>query len=223
MKEDLEARMKTDPFWQSVKKNKDSMMSPPVKKEPDFSWVDKMHDKFNANLIRKDAPKTVKPEPVDTTGANSPFADPSVKSYTVSPDKPMIGKDNAVKKALAAKGYGPTGEKLNKTTTRSFPDSPSQKQFGQDTKMKLLKIDRKISSDTAKASEPAKVQPKVGSLAVKQSGYPAAKKQVAPIPKARPAKLVPKKPQSFKQVFAAAPEGSTFTYKGKKYLRKTKR
>ena len=189
----------------------------------DPNWAEKMHSKFDAIANRRDAPRTVKPEPVDTTGANSPFADPQVKSYVVTPDKPMVGKDDAIKKLLASKGYGPSGKKLTKPAARPFPDMPPQKQFGQDTKMKLLKIDRKISSDTAKMNEPAKVQPKVGSLVVKQSGYPAAKKQVAPIPKARPAKLVPKKSQSFKQAFAAAPEGSTFTYKGKKYLRKTKK
>lgn len=116
--------------------------------------------------------------PVDTTGANSPFADKSVKSYTVTPDKPLVGKDNAVKRALAAKGYDETGRKINKPTTRTFPDNPPQKQFGQDTKMKMLSIDRKITSDTSKTNEPVKTQmrPKVGSLSVKQSGYPAAKK-----------------------------------------------
>lgn len=117
----------------------------------------------------------------------------------------------------------------DKTVERPFPDMPPQKQFGQDTKMKLLKIDRKISADIAKMDEPAKVQPKVGSLAVKQTGYPAAKKQAAPIPKARPANLIPKKPQSFKQAFAAAEEGSKFKWTNPRtgktgiYLRKTKK
>ena len=163
--------------------------------------------------------------PVDTTGANSPFADKSVKSYIVTPEKPLVGKDDAIKKALAAKGYDETGKKINVAATREFPDNPPQKQFGQDTKMKLIKLNKTISSDIEKMKEPVKkqIKPKVGSLVVKQTGYPAAKEQVAPIPKARPTNLVPKEPKSFKQAFAAAPEGSTFTYKGKKYLRKTKR
>lgn len=97
----------------------------------------------------------------------------------VTPDKPMIGKDDAVGKLLASKGYSRSREKLNKPTERPFPDMPPQKQFGQDTKMKLLNINRKISADTAKMNEPVKkqVQPKVAARpVVSQSGYPAAKK-----------------------------------------------
>lgn len=171
-----------------------------------------------------DAKRAAKQEPTDifTGSRHSDGKTVQVKNQqSVTPDKPLVGKDDAVKKLLASKGYGPSGEKLTKPATRAFPDMPPQKQFGQDTKMKMLKIDRKIAADTEKMNEPAKMQPKVGSLAVKQSGYPAAKKQAAPIPKAKPSDLKPA--QTFKQAFAAAKEGSTFTYKGKKYLRKTKK
>lgn len=47
-----------------------------------FANADSATSNLNRNLIRKDPPITPKREPVDTTGANSPFADPSVKSYT---------------------------------------------------------------------------------------------------------------------------------------------
>lgn len=85
--------------------------------------------------------------PVDTTGANSPFADKTVKSYNVTPDKPMIGKNDAVKKALAAKGYDETGKKIVKSVERPFPDQARQKQFGDDTKMKQLKFKRNLEAD----------------------------------------------------------------------------
>lgn len=74
---------------------------------------------------------------------------------------------------------------------------------------------------TAREKPVKSLKPKVGSLTVKQTGYPAAKKQDAPIPKARPSDLKPA--QTFKQAFAAAKEGSTFEWQGKKYLRKTKK
>lgn len=67
--EDLESRMKTDPFFQDVKKKRDSRMSPEIKQEPDFKWVQQGRDQSNANLIRKDAPLTVKNKPVDFTGS----------------------------------------------------------------------------------------------------------------------------------------------------------
>ncbi len=190
-------------------------------KEQRFARIRKDAAAFGAEIDAKRAANQ-KPNDIFTGSRHSDGKTVSVSNQkTVTPDKPIVGKDDAVKKLLASKGYGPSGEKLSKPASRPFIDMPPQKQFGQDTKMKLLKIDRKISSDTAKMNEPAKAQPKVGSLVVKQSGYPAAKKQVAPIPKARPSDLKPA--QTFKQVFAATKEGSTFTYKGKKYLRKTKK
>lgn len=46
----------------------------------------------------------------------------------VTPDKPLVSKDNAVKKALAAKGYDETGKKIMKpagqTTVATRPETP---------------------------------------------------------------------------------------------------
>jgi len=133
----------------------------------------------------------------------------SNQQTVVTPDKPMVGKDDAVRKLLKQKGletrsiyhpdheiakreYGITSSNKiqdrvpqeqpapNKPAAaepakvqRPFPDKAPEKQFGQDTKMKLLKLNSRIDSNTAKVNKP---EPKVGSLAVKQSGYPAAKK-----------------------------------------------
>lgn len=130
MNEDYASLEKDMAAW---KQRKQSAMQPQTSSLPksDPDWASKMHDKFNAVLNRRDAPKTVSSGPVDTTGANSPFADPSVKSYTprdtVTPDKPKIGKDPAVKKALAAKGYGETGKKITaipKNTGVAKADTP---------------------------------------------------------------------------------------------------
>jgi hypothetical protein len=193
---------------------------------PDPFWSDKMNDRFNSMLNRVAAPKTVKPEPVDTTGANSPFADPQVKSYIVSPDKPMVGKDDAVKKALAAKGYGPSGEKL-KNPLQDKLDSLRKTQ--NDYHDKFAK-----DMETKFQQASTKPKPKVGALVAPQSGYPAAKKETlapaenqkasskvdvkVPIPKARPANLAPKK-QTFDQAFAAARKAKLkkFEFEGKEY------
>lgn len=185
------------------------------------------------------------PEPssVDTRGANSPFADPSVKSYgdskpkmtnpevgkqrpyvsdtklkiadtnrkidagfakvkadldkldnkkpaTVAPDKPIVGKDDAVGKLLASKGYDRSGKKIAKPTAQT-----------------------KVATRPETPEAPVK------------------KIQTAvPIPKARPSNLKPAKSvQTFKQAFANAPEGSKFNWTDPKtgktgtYLRKTKK
>jgi hypothetical protein len=174
--------------------------------------------------------------PVDTTGANSPFADPEVKSYKVTTDKPMIGKDDAVKRALAAKGYDETGKKMQKAT-RAFPDVAPTKEFGQDTKMRLLKINRNIDAniektnnqkskasinDTGIKKPTAKFIPKPQLASAENQKSTSKVNAKPPIPKARPANLAPKK-QTFKQAFAAAPEGSKFTWNGETYLRKTKK
>ena len=232
MKEDLDADLA------SYQKRKQS--EPP---RPDaFANADSATSNLNRNLIRKDPPITPKSEPVDTTGANSPFADPSVKSYTpVTSDKPMIGKNDAVAKALAAKGYTRTGEKVNSGSSRQFPDQPNKTNTMQD-KLNMMRLgtDQWHKNFKKKMDEPKPPAPsvKVGSLAVKQTGYPAAEKPKVPVPTAKPKDLVPKskvpvptakpkdlvpKRKSFKQTFADNPEGSTFMYNGKKYLRKTKR
>lgn len=111
---------------------------------------------------------------VDTTGANSPFADPKVKSYRVSTDKPMTGKDDAVGRELAKKGYDQSGKKMRAV---SYPDTRSAKAgMATDTKVKLANITRKINTPPAiQKKEPAE-KPKVGSLVAPQSGYPASKK-----------------------------------------------
>jgi hypothetical protein len=117
-------------------------------------------------------------KPVNTTGANSPFADPKVKSYKVTADKPMIGKDDSVSKALAAKGYDSSGKKMR---AAEYPNVRSAKAgMATDTKFKIANITKKINTPSTKQNEPV-AKPKVGSLAVPQSGYPAAKKtQLAP-------------------------------------------
>jgi len=133
---------------------------------------------------------------VDTTGANSPFADPSVKSYNVTPDKPLVGSDDAVGKLLASKGYSRTGEKPNENSKRSFPDSPPVPNTMQN-KLELMRIDsdnwfknlnKKMDTPPQKSipSSVSKLEPKVGSLVATQSGYPAAEKPKAPIPTPKP-------------------------------------
>lgn len=184
---------------------------------PDTPKVKQFGDDTKMKLLGKGIkpPEENPNRPVDTTGANSPFADPSVKSYTVSPDKPKVGIDDAVGKLLKQKGFDRSGKKLDVRSVyhpdheiakreagvtsgnkiqdrvpqekpaikpaavapakvqRPFPDKAPEKQFGQDTKMKLLKLNRRIDSDTVKVNKP---EPKIGSLVNKQSGYPAAKK-----------------------------------------------
>jgi hypothetical protein len=147
---------------------------------PDVAPKKQFGDDTKMKLLSKGVipPQENPNKPVDTTGANSPFADPEVKSYKVTADKPMIGKDDAVKRALAAKGYDETG---NKTRATSYPNvRPAKSGMATDTKFKLANITQKINTPSAKQSEPV-VKPKVGSLVTPQSGYPAAKKtQLAP-------------------------------------------
>ena len=231
MKEDLDADLA------SFQKRKQS--EPP---RPDaFANADSATSNLNRNLIRKDPPITPKREPVDTTGANSPFADPSVKSYTpVTSDKPMIGKNDAVAKALAAKGYTRTGEKVNSGSSRPFPDQPNTNTMQDKLNMKRLGADQWHSNFKKKMDEPRPSTPsvKVGSLAVKQTGYPAAEKPKVPVPTAKPKDLIPKskvpvptaKPkdlvpkQNFDQAFSAARKAGKkeFNFNGKAYNTKLK-
>lgn len=216
IKEDLESDLSA---YQKKKQTEPSRPNP-------FAKDDSATSNLNRNLIRKDPPITTKIKSVDTTGANSPFADPSVKSYNpVTTDKPMIGKSGAVAKALATKGYERTGEKVKSVSSRPYPDQSQQSTMQDKLNMMRLSADKWHENFKKKMNGvtpvPEKLPVKVGSLAVKQTGYPAASKPIIPIPKERPKDLVPK-PKSFKQAFANAPEGSTFTYKGKKFIRKTK-
>ena len=204
---------------------------------PDTPKVKQFGDDTKMKLLSKGIkpPEENPNRPVDTTGANSPFADPSVKSYTVSSDKPKIGTDDAVGKLLKQKGFDRSGKKLDARSVyhpdheiakrergiifndkisdkvpselpKSLRDKPPerkdsvalQRQMSGDKapsssskdrlNMLRLKVDRQHAADDAKMNEPAKksIQPKVGSLAVKQTGYPAAEKPKAPIPKAKP-------------------------------------
>jgi hypothetical protein len=149
---------------------------------PDVAPKEQFGDKTKMKLLSKGIvpPQENPNKPVDTTGANSPFADPKVKSYKVSPDKPMTGKDDAVGRELAKKGYDRSGKKMRAT---SYPDTRSAKAgMATDTKVKLANITRKINTPPAiiQKKEPAD-KPKVGSLVAPQSGYPASKKpQPAP-------------------------------------------
>ena len=206
---------------------------------PDTPKVAQFGDDTKMKLLSRGItpPEQNPNRPVDTTGANSPFADPNVKS--VSPDKPLIGKDNAVKKALAAKGYDASGKKVSQLATRSFPDQPPQQSTMKD-KLNMMRMSsdafhKKFASDMdnkqkltsipkEKVSATPKLQTKVSSPPDRplSSNKSEPTKTIVPIPKARPANLVPKAP-SFKQAFAAAKEGSSFEYKGKKYKRITKK
>ena len=194
---------------------------------PDTPKVKQFGDDTKMKLLGKGIkpPEENPNRPVDTTGANSPFADPSVKSYTVSPDKPKVGTDDAVGKLLKQKGFDRSGKKLDARSVyhpdheiakrergiisnnkisdkvpselpKNLRDKPPerkdsvslQRQMSGDKapsssskdrlNMLRLKVDRQHAADDAKMNEPAKksMQPKVGSLAVKQTGYPAAKK-----------------------------------------------
>jgi hypothetical protein len=188
---------------------------------PDVASKKQFGDDTKMKLLSKGIvpPEQNPNKPVDTTGANSPFADPKVKSYTVSPDKPMIGKDDSVSKALAAKGYGSTGEKMRAT---SYPNvSSARAGMATDTKIKLSKINQKIDTSIKKANPSVvKSEPKMSDAGIKKSvnKFEPVKTKV-PIPKAKPAATK----QTFKQAFASAPEGSEFTWQGKKYKRITKK
>lgn len=212
MKEDLDADLA------SFQKRKQT--EPP--RPNAFANADSATSNLNRNLIRKDPPITPKSEPVDTTGANSPFADPSVKSYTpVTSDKPMIGKNDAVAKALAAKGYTRTGKKVNSGSSRPFPDQPKTNTMQNKLDMMRLDADQWHKNFKKKMDEP-RPSVKVGSLAVKQTGYPAAEKPKVPVPTAKPKDLVPK--QNFDQAFSAARKAGKkkFDFNGKVYNTKLK-
>lgn len=174
---------------------------------------------------KADTPISYKPKKVEATYVAHP-------DYSTKIQDRVFGtyrgpQDNDMKKASTTKEY----------SSSSYPNVRSAKAgMATDTKFKLANMMQK-QSPTEKQIEPVE-KPKVGSLVAPQSGYPAAKKETLapaesqkasskvdvkpPIPKARPANLAPKK-QTFDQAFAAAPEGSKFTWNGKSYLRKTKK
>lgn len=87
----------------------------------DPNWAEKMHSKFDAIANRRDAPRTVKPEPVDFTGSrHSDGKTVSVRDQiTVTPDKPLVGKSDSIGKLLAAKGYDRSGKKIVKPTAQT--------------------------------------------------------------------------------------------------------
>jgi hypothetical protein len=155
---------------------------------PDVAPKNQFGDKTKMKLLSKGIvpPQENPNKPVDTTGANSPFADPKVKSYRVSPDKPMVGSDDAVGKLLASKGYSRTGEKPNVSSKRNFPDKPPAPQTMQD-RLNMMRMDSDVSHKRFRQkmdapfqksipSTVSKLEPKVGSRVAPQSGYPASKK-----------------------------------------------
>lgn len=181
---------------------------------------------FKASVDAKSRPKKPVPPDIFTGSRHSDGKTVQVSNQqTVTPDKPMVGKDDAVRKLLKQKGldssskgtdsrsvYHPDHEtakrergiisnnkisdKVPSELTKNLRDKPPerkdsvslQRQMSGDKapsssskdrlNMLRLKVDRQHAADDAKMNEPAKksMQPKVGSLAVKQTGYPAAKK-----------------------------------------------
>lgn len=90
----------------------------------------------------------------------------------VTLEKPKIGTDDAVGKLLASKGYSRSGEKMRAT---SYPNvRQARSGTATDTKFKIADIAKKINTPSTKQTQT--VQPKVGSLTAKQTGYPTAKK-----------------------------------------------
>lgn len=138
---------------------------------PKFKEMRKRDQDFYKQSFGSEAPKSLNDtRPVDFTGSRHSDG----KTVSVIPDKPIVGKDDAVGKLLASKGYSRSGEKMRAT---SYPDvRRARAGMATDTKFKLGNITKKINTPSINQSEPTKVQPKVGSLAVKQTGYPAAKK-----------------------------------------------
>jgi hypothetical protein len=100
-------------------------------------------------------------------------------------------QDNDMKKASTSKGYSKTGENPNVSSKRNFPDKPPAPQTMQD-RLNMMRMDIDVSHKRFRQKMDApfqksipstisKLEPKVGSLTVPQSGYPAAKKtQLAP-------------------------------------------
>lgn len=118
---------------------------------------------------KADTPISYKPKKVEATYVAHP-------DYSTKIQDRVFGtyrgpQDNDMKKASTSKEY----------TSSSYPNVRSAKAgMATDTKFKLANITKKINTPSTKPSEPV-VKPKVGSLTVPQSGYPAAKKtQLAP-------------------------------------------
>ena len=118
---------------------------------------------------KADTPISYKPKKVEATYVAHP-------DYSTKIQDRVFGtyrgpQDNDMKKDSTSKEY----------TSSSYPNVRSAKAgMATDTKFKLANITKKINTPSTKPSEPV-VKPKVVSLTVPQSGYPAAKKtQLAP-------------------------------------------
>jgi LysM repeat protein len=142
------------------------------------------------NKLRKDAqnfykqsfgtepPTSLKDtRPVDFTGSrHSDGTTVAVANQVVTPDKPLVGKDDAVGKLLASKGYGRSGEKLpnplqGKLDAFRKSENDYHDKFAKD-------MNTKFQQASTKPTKPeSKPEPKVGALVAPQSGYPAAKKE----------------------------------------------
>lgn len=94
----------------------------------DPDWAKKMHDKFDAAVAQKRAengPKDIFAGSRHSDGNTVKVIDD--RKIKVTSDKPLVGKDPAVKKALAAKGYDETGKRVTavpKDTGVARADTP---------------------------------------------------------------------------------------------------
>ena len=160
---------------------------------------DAWHDNFNKKMTTEPTPLPSKAEVVpNNIFTGSRYGDEGIvpNQDKVTPDKPLVGSDDAVGKLLASKGYSRTGEKPNENSKRSFPDRPPAPNTMQ-KKLELMRMDsdnwfknlnKKMDTPPQKSipSSVSKLEPKVGSLVATQSGYPAAEKPKAPIPTPKP-------------------------------------
>jgi hypothetical protein len=138
---------------------------------------------------KADTPISYKPKKVEATYVAHP-------DYSTKIQDRVFGtyrgpQDNDMKKASTSKGYSKTGENPNVSSKRNFPDKPPAPQTMQD-RLNMMRMDIDVSHKRFRQKMDApfqksipstisKLEPKVGSLTVPQSGYPAAKKtQLAP-------------------------------------------
>lgn len=157
---------------------------------PKFQEMRKRSQDFYRQSFGSEPPTSIKGDkPVDFTGSrHSDGKTVSVSDQkTVMPDKPMVGKSDAVGELLKQKGFDRSGKKLNK---------PADPEFGRETKEKMAKFEKqidlgfeKVNADLEKLNKPAAKKPEstvASRPVVSQTGFPAAEKPKAPIPKAKP-------------------------------------
>lgn len=204
-------------------------------------WDDKIANKINRIDIRRSAPKTVIPEPVDFTGGNSPLADPVVKSY----DR---GKQDRQNQELAREkkwqsvykkpaGYGTPSydrardrddaEWKSKLPANPYNDVPAEAVPGSTRPqfVDTMKTNPIVPVPIRKPKpKPPEIDQRVPRPKLRPERKPAITnkdntKGAVAIPKpdsvginVKPAKKTPQKRETFAQAFKRTPEGKKFTW-----------